>query len=57
VDTHLILKSDKPTGQAFIMSFPDGNNSIIINPGANHAFNNMPDSWFEAVQKSDILLL
>ena len=30
--------SDVPTGQAFIMSMPNGENSIIINGGANMAY-------------------
>ena len=55
---------DVPTGQAFIFSLADGNNSIIINGGANmtyapnddtgHAF---PDSWRETIAQSSLLLL
>jgi len=39
------------------MSFPDGNNSIILSAGANRAFDTIPKSWFEEVQQADILLL
>lgn len=39
------------------MSYPDGENSIILSAGANHAFQTIPQSWFDAIKEADILLL
>ena len=39
------------------MSYPDGDNSIILSSGANHAFTAIPQSWHDAVKEADILLL
>lgn len=54
--------SDAPTGQAFIMSMPNGENSIIINGGANMAYEGQasevfPNEWRETIAQSSILLL
>ena len=35
VDTDLVGKSDSPTGTAIILVLPDGENVIVISPGAN----------------------
>ena len=50
---------DVPTGQAFILSQADGDNSIVINGGANMAFTDfeMSQQWKDAIQESDVLLL
>ncbi len=37
VDTELIVEVDRPTGTAIIFLTPDGENSIVVSPGANHA--------------------
>ena len=39
------------------MSYPDGENSIILSAGANHAFQTIPQSWYDAIKEADILLL
>lgn len=35
VDIHAVLRGSRPSGAAFITRFPDGQNSIIVAPGAN----------------------
>src|SRR5882757_2627959 len=37
VDTGLVRTSDRPTGIAYITVTPDGENSILVSPGANAA--------------------
>jgi ribokinase len=37
IDTRAVLRSDAPTGSAFIAVDDHGENSIIVNVGANHA--------------------
>lgn len=37
VDTSLIAIGDEPTGHAIIQVNPDGENAILLHPGANHA--------------------
>jgi ribokinase len=37
VDTAAIHQSDRPTGVAYIFVTPDGENSILVSPGANSA--------------------
>lgn len=37
IDTSGVLRSETPTGSAFIAVDDAGENSIIVNPGANHA--------------------
>ncbi|WP_235038631.1 ribokinase [Kibdelosporangium aridum] len=37
VDTSLVRRSDRPTGVAYIFVTPDGENSILVSPGANSA--------------------
>jgi ribokinase len=37
IDTRAVLRSDAPTGSAFIAVDDHGENSIIVNAGANHA--------------------
>jgi len=38
VDTSMLGSADRPTGTAIIFLTPDGENSIVVSPGANHAF-------------------
>lgn len=38
VDTSRLAEADRPTGTAIILLTPDGENSIVVSPGANHAF-------------------
>nr|WP_042183957.1 ribokinase [Kibdelosporangium sp. MJ126-NF4]CEL15980.1 Ribokinase [Kibdelosporangium sp. MJ126-NF4]CTQ93904.1 Ribokinase (EC 2.7.1.15) [Kibdelosporangium sp. MJ126-NF4] len=37
VDTSLVRRSDRPSGVAYIFVTPDGENSILVSPGANSA--------------------
>lgn len=37
VDTGLVRRVDRPTGVAYIFVTPDGENSILVSPGANSA--------------------
>lgn len=37
VDLSLVRRSDRSTGIAYITVTPDGENSIVVSPGANHA--------------------
>ncbi|WP_307855038.1 ribokinase [Kibdelosporangium banguiense] len=37
VDTGLVRRSERPTGVAYIFVTPDGENSILVSPGANSA--------------------
>lgn len=37
VDTTHLVEADRPTGTAIILLTPDGENSIVVSPGANHA--------------------
>src|SRR5690625_401393 len=39
VDIHAVLRGSRPSGAAFITRFPDGQNSIIVAPGANFDLN------------------
>jgi len=49
VDTSLIQTCNEPTGSAMILSYPDGENSIVIVAGANGTFKEIPLSWVKAV--------
>lgn len=57
VNVSLVQKTDQPTGQAYIYSYPDGDNSIVLVNGANHAFTRIPDSWVEVVKNADVVLM
>ena len=48
---------EEPTGQAYIYSYPNGDNSIVLVSGANHAFTKIPDSWIEVVKNADVVLM
>jgi ribokinase len=37
VDVSLVRRAERPTGIAYITVTPDGENSIVVSPGANHA--------------------
>jgi ribokinase len=37
VRTDLVRRAERPTGTAYVMVTPDGENSILVSPGANHA--------------------
>jgi ribokinase len=37
VDTSAVRRADRPTGIAYITVTPDGENAIVVSPGANHA--------------------
>ncbi len=38
VDTSMLGTVERPSGTAIIFLTPDGENSIVVSPGANHAF-------------------
>lgn len=58
IDTSAIVKSDTPTGSAFIAVDDRGENMIIVNPGANHEL--MPkhiEQHAAVIQNAKALLL
>ena len=58
IDTTGVLRSETPTGSAFIAVDDAGENSIIVNPGANHAITVADiDKHAELIRKADALLL
>jgi ribokinase len=57
VITDHITKVDTPSGQAIIILFPDGQNSIILIGGANQSWSSLPDSMKLAIDHSDALML
>ena len=58
VDTSLIRIVDQPTGHAIIQVDSDGQNSIILFPGANHAVTeDMIDQVIAAAEPGDYILL
>lgn len=53
VHTEFLLTTETPTGTAIIFLTPDGENSIVVSPGANHALtlalaNTVEEVWREA---------
>jgi ribokinase len=49
VATDMVRRVDRPTGTAYIMVTPDGENSILVSPGANNALRAADiDAWFGA---------
>jgi ribokinase len=52
-----VTKAPEPTGQAFIYSYPSGDNSIVIVGGANQSFSKIPDAWVAAVKQADVVLM
>jgi ribokinase len=58
VDTRHIAVVDQMTGHAIILLDPDGENTIIINPGANHAIDrNQIGLALSEASPGDILLM
>ncbi len=58
VDTSGVLRSEVATGSAFIAVDDDGENSIIVNPGANHAITTADvEKHAELIRGADALLL
>ncbi len=57
VDTELVGKSNKPTGTAVILVLPDGENSIVISPGANATVTaDVPESRLANLKPGSLLL-
>ncbi|WP_235921358.1 ribokinase [Lentzea tibetensis] len=54
VDTSLLISSSRPTGIAYITVTPDGENSIVVSPGANSA---VAPSDVDAVDWSSVRVL
>ena len=58
IDTSGISRSETPTGSAFIAVDEAGENSIIVNPGANHAITPADiEKQAERIRAADVLLL
>ncbi|MES2598390.1 MAG: ribokinase [Verrucomicrobiota bacterium] len=58
IDTSGILRSETPTGSAFIAVDDRGENSIIVNPGANHVITPEDiEKHAELIRSADALLL
>ncbi|MCB1276683.1 ribokinase [Prosthecobacter sp.] len=58
IDTSGVLRSETTTGSAFIAVDDAGENSIIVNPGANHAITVADlDKHAELIRRADALLL
>lgn len=58
IDTSGILRSETPTGSAFIAVDDHGENSIIVNPGANHAITPEDlEQHANLILEADVLLL
>ena len=58
VDLHYLLKVPGPSGMAFITVDDDGNNMIVVTPGANAAMNAMRMDQLRAeVTTSDLIVL
>ena len=58
VDTALIKESDTPTGHTIIQVTPDGQNCILLYPGANNELDeDFIDNALSAFGKGDILVL
>lgn len=58
IDTSGISRSETPTGSAFIAVDEAGENSIIVNPGANHAITVADiEKHAESIRGADALLL
>ncbi|SHH60843.1 ribokinase [Marivita hallyeonensis] len=57
VDTRHIVEVDDPTGHAIIMVASDGENAILIHPGANHAVTetHIADALTEATEADTFL--
>lgn len=57
VDTTKIARLGVPTGQAFVVLLPHGENSIIILGGANMAWTELSDIHRDVIQSAAALLL
>jgi len=58
IDTTGVVRSEMPTGSAFIAVDDEGENSIIVNPGANHAITVADiETHAERIRGADALLL
>jgi ribokinase len=57
VDTSFVRRSSKASGTAIIFVLPDGNNSIVISPGANRDVGiELADQAIATLARGDILL-
>ncbi|MCL2867304.1 MAG: ribokinase [Clostridia bacterium] len=58
VDTGLVVQSSHPTGHTMIQVTPEGENSIILYPGANHQLDEaFIDRALASFGKGDVLIL
>lgn len=57
VETALLRRVDRPTGAAYITVTPDGENSILVSPGANEAVDLATvDAAAEVIAATDVLI-
>ncbi|HEY0248503.1 MAG TPA: ribokinase [Gryllotalpicola sp.] len=56
IDTSSVRTSTTPTGTAHITVGDDGENSIIVVPGANHAVTALDEGWREQIRRSAVLV-
>lgn len=58
VDTAGLSQSERPTGTAIILLTPDGENSIVVSPGANQQFDiEMADQRAQLLQGAAVVVL
>lgn len=58
VDASGVAVVDRPTGTAFVLLAPDGENRIAVVPGANHAVDaDALDAHWDAIRGADALLV
>lgn len=58
VDVSGMHAGDRPTGVAMILLTPDGENSIVVSPGANHAIDlDMAERWAEQWSRTHVLVM
>ncbi|WP_100812306.1 ribokinase [Microbacterium sp. BR1] len=56
--TALRISSDRATGTAMILLTPDGENSIVVSPGANHQIvPAMVEGWADILEPAGVLVL
>jgi ribokinase len=57
IDDRLLRRVAEPTGQAFIVVSPAGENSIVVASGANATMHALREAEAEAVRQSSVLLM
>lgn len=58
VDVVDVERTDRPTGTALILLTPDGENSIVVSPGANHAVDQVQaERWANTWMQAQVLVV